>query len=69
MRCSVILASFPCSSPLDVPDGENSSPIDGTIRVAMSFRVAVGLIFVISVASDPTMDSARAGALESDGRR
>jgi hypothetical protein len=36
---------------------------------AMSFRVAAGSYFVIPVASDPTMESARAGALESDGRR
>jgi hypothetical protein len=35
----------------------------------MSFRVAVGLNFVIPVASDPTMDTARAGAFESDGGR
>jgi len=34
----------------------------------MSFRVAGSLFFVIPVASDPTMDWARAGALESDGR-
>src|SRR6266511_4369269 len=30
MRCSVSLASFPRSSPLDVPEGENSTPRDGS---------------------------------------
>src|SRR5439155_26083982 len=55
MRC-FILASVPRSSPIDVPEGENSSPRDrclhgrlgpascGSRTVAMSFRVAWSLI-------------------------
>jgi len=44
-------------------------PEAGSRTDAMSFLVAAGLIFVIPVASDPTMRSARAGLFESDGRR
>src|SRR6266540_7220952 len=43
MRCSVILASFPCSSPLDVPEDENSSPRDGYERGRLGPASAQGL--------------------------
>jgi hypothetical protein len=43
MRCSVILASFLCSLPVDVPEDEKSSPRDGYQHGRLGSRDYAGL--------------------------